>query len=295
MKFTSLVIVIFMLGSCKAQTPVLKTNKDDNTLLWQVSGNGLKENSYLLGTFHLLCKSDMHFSGQLKQAIKNAREVYMELDMDDPQTLLSGLLVMNMNGGKKLKDLYTPEEYKRLETYFNDSLQTPLTFLGGMKPMMLESLLYPRLLPCRSASGVEEELMAMAKENKKEIQGLESIAFQASIFDSIPYEQQARELLKAIDSIGAYREKFIGMLNVYKSQQLKGLEEVMNDDEFDASGQSDLLLYNRNKNWVSKLNDIMKKERVFVAVGAGHLVGEKGLIALLRKEGYTLTPIDNNY
>jgi len=55
----------------------------------------------------------------------------------------------------------------------------------------------------------------------------------------------------------------------------------------------DILLNDRNKNWVGQLKKIMKKEAVFVAVGAGHLVGEQGLIALLRKEGYNLRPIEN--
>jgi uncharacterized protein YbaP (TraB family) len=55
----------------------------------------------------------------------------------------------------------------------------------------------------------------------------------------------------------------------------------------------DILLYNRNMNWVKQLKTIMKAESVFVAVGAGHLVGTKGLIALLKKEGYKVRPLIN--
>jgi uncharacterized protein len=83
------------------------------------------------------------------------------------------------------------------------------------------------------------------------------------------------------------------MVQVYKSQQLDKLETLFNDEEFGMEEYQDILLDNRNKNWVTQLKTLMKNESVFVAVGAGHLVGEKGLIALLKKEGYTLKPVLN--
>jgi len=78
-----LAILLLIKGPAEAQAPVqFKTNPDNNTVLWEVSGNGLTTSSYLLGTFHLLCKEDVLFSDALKQAVKNASAVYMELDMD---------------------------------------------------------------------------------------------------------------------------------------------------------------------------------------------------------------------
>jgi uncharacterized protein len=56
----------------------------------------------------------------------------------------------------------------------------------------------------------------------------------------------------------------------------------------------DVLLTNRNRNWVVKLNTLLKDKALVIAVGAGHLPGDKGLINLLRKEGYTLTPVENS-
>src|SRR5688500_16849861 len=97
------------LQGCKAQ-PVKyehKINEDNNSLLWRVTGKGLKKPSYLFGTFHLLCKEVIHMSDQLKNSLKSADVLYLELDMDDPAVLLGGLLMMNMKDGKKLKDLYT--------------------------------------------------------------------------------------------------------------------------------------------------------------------------------------------
>jgi hypothetical protein len=71
------------------------------------------------------------------------------------------------------------------------------------------------------------------------------------------------------------------------------LEKSIKESEFSNGENEGILLTKRNKNWVQQLNAIMKKESVFVAVGAGHLPGEEGLISLLRNEGYTIKPLYN--
>lgn len=295
MKLFRFFSAIFLLASCNAQTqaPKLQTNKDDNTLLWEVSGNGLKQPSYLFGTFHLMCKDDIHLGEQLRKAINASDEMYLEMDMDDPALLLGGMLLMNMKEGKQLKDFYTDEEYKKVESFFADTLGTPIGMLQRMKPMLLESLLYPKMMACKTMSGVEEELMKLAKAGKKEIKGLETMEFQAAVFDSIPYAEQAKDLLKTIDSLPQYRQYFDTMLTVYKNQQLTQMETLFNKTEFGMEDNKDILLDNRNKNWVGQLKVIMKAKAVFVAVGAGHLPGKMGVIALLKQEGFTVRPLLN--
>lgn len=290
-----LICTPLIFGNCKAQKPAaLVLNKDSNTLLWQVSGNNLKNPSYLFGTFHLLCKEDIYFGEQLKQAISRSKEVYMELDMDDPATMMGGVLYMNMKNGKSLSDLYSPEDYEKLKTYFSDSLKVPLGLLSKAKPFFLIALLYPRMMNCTSPAGVEEELMKIAKAQKKEIKGLETIQFQASVFDSIPYEWQAKELLKNIDSFSFYKKEFDKMVSFYKAQKLDSMGRAMKMEDTASDKYNNLLLIDRNKNWVAQLKKIMAEEPVFVAVGAGHLMDTTGLIALLKKEGYKVEPLKNN-
>ena len=287
-------LVIFFY-SCHAQSDSSKLllNKDDNSLLWQVSGKGLKQPSYLFGTFHLMCKNDIHFSNQLTTAVNRADKVYMEIDMDDPATILGGMMLMTMKDGKTLQQLYSDADYKKIRQYFTDSLKTPLSFIVRMKPFFLEALLYPKMMPCKLISGVEEELMKVAKTQKKEIKGLETMEFQAGVFDSIPYEAQAKELLQSIDSMASNKKSFNTMMQVYKNQQINEIENLFSKSESGMENHQDLLLNNRNKNWVVQLKSIMKTNPVFVAVGAGHLVGKQGLIALLRKEGYMVQPLLN--
>lgn len=295
MKFFSFLLILGMPVFCSAQSAPasLKTNASDNTLLWEVSGKGLPKPSYLFGTFHLLCRDDIRFSNSLKQSVQNATEVYLELDMDDPAMILSSLTLMTMKGNKKLKDLYTEADYKRVVDYFKDSMQTPIYLFQTMKPFFLVALLYPKMMPCPTVSSVEDEIMKLAKQNGKEIKGLETMAFQASVFDSIPYEEQAAELLKSIDSMALSKKYFDSMVMAYKEQRINELGSLMKNEDFGMESNQDILLDKRNKNWVEQLKTIMKKKPVFVAVGAGHLLGETGLIALLRKEGYKVRPLEN--
>lgn len=283
------------MGQVQAQgtQPVLNAATGNNTLLWEISGNGLKAPSYLFGTFHMLCKDDINITPALKQAVARSSEVYLELDMDDPATFLSGIMLMNMKDGKKLKDLYSAEAYTRVSSFFKDSLRTPIGAFQTMKPFFLQALLFPKMMSCASMGSVEDEIMSLAKENKIQVRGLETMAFQASLFDSIPYEKQAGELLESIDSLTKSRLYFSRMVKAYKEQRLDDIEKIMNSPELGMGEDSDILLDKRNKNWVAQLHTIMPKAPVFVAVGTGHLVGSNGLIALLRAAGYVVKGVEN--
>lgn len=295
MKNIIFIFFCLVLVSCKAQNnkPSLPIAKDNNSLLWEISGKDLSKPSYLFGTFHLMCREDIKFSENLKAALHSSDEVYFEMDLDDPANTLGAVFFMNMRGDTTLKDLFSKDEYARLESFFKDSLKMSISFMNKMKPMMLEALMYPKLMPCKNMSGIEQELMAMAMKDKKEIKGFETIEFQASVFDSIPYTVQAKELLKNIDSMASYKIFFDSMLYIYKSQQLERIGGMMNDTSFGAAEDQDILLNKRNRNWVKQLETILPKKSIFIAVGAGHLPGENGVLELLRKNGYTVKPVEN--
>jgi uncharacterized protein YbaP (TraB family) len=294
MRVSFLLPFLFLFQNCHSQPEVkLSSNKNDNTLLWEISGKDLKKPSYLFGTFHMMCKDDIKFSDNLHAAIKNAAEVYFEMDLDDPSNTLGALFFMNMKDGQTLKDLYTEKDYQRIQSYFKDSLNMSLTMFQKMKPSFLEAFLYPKMMPCKNLSGVEQELLKIAAKDKKEIKGFETIAFQASVFDSIPYEVQAKSLLNTIDSIDLYKVYFDSMLHMYQLQQIGTMESMFTKSEFGLKDGLNILLDKRNKNWVDQLKTILPVNTIFMAVGAGHLVGKNGLIELLRKEGYTLQPLLN--
>jgi len=267
-------------------------NKDNNSLLWEISGKDIKQPSYLLGTFHLMCKEDIDFSENLLKAFKSASSLYLEIDLDYPKNTFSALKYMYMKDGVTLRKLCDSLQYKKIQKFFSDSLHMNMAMIEKMKPAFSSSLVYPFMMPCKTTDGIEMELMQKSKEQQKETYGFETIEFQASVFDNISYKEQATALYHMIDSIETYKLNFMNMLSLYQSQRLDEIEKSF-DDEPGFEEQKDVLLTNRNKNWVSQLKNILPESNIFIAVGAGHLAGEKGLIQLLRNEGYTMKPVYN--
>ena len=294
LKFLQIIFLASGFLSCKAQNePEIPRAADGNTLLWEVSGNGLSSPSYIYGTFHLMCKDQLHLSGNLLTAIKRSKEVYFELDLDDLSNTLGAIFMMNMKNSTSWKDLYNEADFNTVTSYFRDSLKMPLSMVEKMKPSFAESMLYPKFLNCKNMSGVEQEILAVAKKDNKEIKGLETIAFQMSVFDSIPYQEQAQSLLKTIDSLQQSKIFFDSLVQIYNSQNLSAMEAAFSTPEYGMADNLDILLNKRNKNWVTQFKNIFASQPVLVAVGAGHLVGEQGILSLLKKEGYTVTPLLN--
>ena len=272
--------------------------KKNNSLLWKISGNGLEKPSYLFGTIHMLCKDDAYLSDNMVKAIREADRVYLELDMDNLFEMIGMMSKMKMKNDTTLKDLLTEEEYALTKTFFEKKKTVlPFSVLETYKPMVASSLLMESSMACDQQVAMESLIMEEAKKNGKRIDGLETMAYQMSVFDSIPYRLQAKELYKSIaDEEKSQKEGekiMTEMMNAYREQDLEKLSALIASADNDMSGFEDLLLYNRNRNWVAKLKTLLPEKALVVAVGAGHLPGEQGVIELLRKEGYKLTPVQN--
>jgi len=274
-------------------------HKDTNTLLWQISGNGLRQPSYLFGTIHMLCKDDAVLSDSLKRVIRNCKDVYLEVDMDNIFEMMGLMKSMKMRNDTTLADLMDKKDYDRVKTFFQEkSGLIPFSMLETYKPLLAVSTLAESAVPCESAIAMEQLIMEEAKRNDKNIKGLETMAYQAGIFDSIPYKLQAEQLIRYVDSSATEKDQenkeFNELADAYKNQDLNKLEELSNKNDIGVSNFADLLLYNRNRNWVEKLKTLMNAKPLLIAVGAGHLPGEKGVINLLRKAGYNVKPVKNS-
>lgn len=280
-----------------AQKPAVKPgNISTKTLLWQISGNGLKQPSYLFGTMHLLCKNDALISKELENIIASSSAVYLELDMDNLMELMGALQYMYMKDGKKLGDYLTEEELKKVKDWFKlNQPMIPAMMIDKMKPIFLSSMIGEKGFDCEQQDGMEMRIMEEASKNKKEIKGLETMAYQAGIMDSIPYNVQAKELMKAIDSSSVQDSSLTELVNLYKKQDLEKLDALINRTEGEIGKYNDYLLYRRNSNWVEKIKILIKNNSYLFAVGAGHLPGAKGVIALLRKEGFIVKPVKNEW
>lgn len=275
--------------------------KDDpgpgNTLLWKIEGNGLQKPSWLFGTIHMLCKDDAELSDNMKQVISDCDVVYLEMDLDNIFEMMGAFSKLKMTGDTTLRQLLSEVDYAKVKSFFEKkSTLLPFSVLETYKPMMASSLLSEGEMPCEGATSMEQIIMIAAKGKGKKIKGLETMAQQAGFLDSIPYKYQAAELVKYIDSSGTENgdnKEMAELFDAYRNQDLKRLEALMVDSEAGMSSFADILLYNRNATWVLKLKTLMAEKSLLVAVGAGHLPGNKGVISLLRKAGYKVTPVEN--
>lgn len=268
---------------------------NNKSLLWEVSGNGLKEPSYIFGTMHLLCAEDAYVSDPLTSVIQQADEIYFEIDLDDLGELVNGATMGIMQGDTTLSQLLSPEEFTRVQDFFEaHDLGTQFNFLQRMQPMLIGSLVYQAILPCEQTDGMEMAIMQVAHESQKEIKGLETAAFQVSILEQIPYIKQAADLVNSVDSIRAGTTQIEEMIELYKNQDLDALlAYTLKNDGGDSPEIQDKMIYQRNKNWANLFPQITKDKQLLIAVGAGHLGGEKGLLQLLKSMGYTLRPLQN--
>jgi uncharacterized protein YbaP (TraB family) len=267
----------------------------NNSLLWRISGNNLSRPSYLFGTMHMICAEKIELSDSLKKAIRNADMVYLELDMNNLFEMMGAMTHMAMRNDTTLADLLTETEYKKVKDYFKDhSSMLPFSMIETYKPLLSASMLMEQSAKCDNMVVMEELIMKEAKQNDREIKGLETMNYQLSIFDSIPYKLQAKQLLDMVENADKNKDdkEIRELTDAYLNQQLDKMEELTKKD---ASIQNftDILLYNRNANWTKKLKDLLTKNSLVIAVGAGHLPGEKGVINLLRKAGYKVVPVKN--
>lgn len=271
----------------------------EKSLLWEINGKELKKPSYLYGTIHMIGKEDFFLTDETLASFDQAEQVVFEIDMEEMSNIFaqfSLLMDLFMDGGQTLRDLVSEEDYKLVQAHF-DEMGLPLMLLERIKPLFLSVFASGDIDQEGFASGevvsYEMEFMEMAREKKKNTGGLETIEFQMSLFDSIPYKAQAEmlvESIKAEEGEGSGMD-FKSLVEIYKSQDLEAMQTSVDDTEGMTSQFETMLLSNRNENWIPIMAKMMQKKSCFFAVGAAHLGGDNGVIQLLRKEGYTLRPL----
>ncbi|TRW23133.1 TraB/GumN family protein [Flavobacterium zepuense] len=264
--------------------------KLDNSLLWKISGNGLSKPSYLFGTMHISC--DATLDAGVQTALENTKQLYLELDMDDPKISSEILAGMNMKNGVTLNSLASTEDYKVLDEFLTTTLGAPSGSLKTVKPMVISTLLIPKMIDCEPQS-FEMELLKYTQMQKEEVYGLETVKEQLTLFDNVPYTEQMTDLIKtAYDNMNYAKAETQQLMLLYKSKDINGILEFMKKDGNPLfANHMDAFINNRNKNWIPRIEKIAKEKPTLFAVGAGHLPGDSGVITLLRKQGYTVEAV----
>lgn len=291
-------------------------------LLWKVSGNGLEKPSYVLGTFHFASESMIDKIPGMEQAFEDCDIVVGEIDneammKEEFQTAMAEFMFAPPDS--TLDKLLTDEEYALVEQEFNKyfgdigmNLQvynehTPnivRVMIMAMR-MVKDSLNFPEFQELRDLAGGQDFAVAKGSGMDRAIQkrgekmgrqsvALESIEEQLDML-RIPISKQARSLLdfcKNPDILKVQFAQALAILKAYMAQDLPKVHAFVSDpDIVDAEAIGALRINERNLNWIEKLDKMIPEQSCLVYVGAGHLLGDQGLLQLLRDRGYTVEPM----
>jgi len=276
----------------------------DNSLLWEISfPNNQIESSYIFGTIHMIESERFFYPKGTKEALSRTKEVFFEIDMDEMSNVGSQIGMMGklfMKDGMTLEDLMDEDDYLRVAEFFSDK-GLPMMFVNKIKPMFLASMtemdmesmgMFGKGDEESNIKSYEMELYNLAIANEIEVSGLETMKFQIQLFDGIPYEVQAEMLVQAVEDSGSEESAKMmeELVDVYLSQNIEGLVSTIQQDDSMARYEQ-MLLTDRNKNWIPIIESKISKQKTFFAVGAGHLAGPNGVLNLLRQKGYTVKPL----
>jgi len=272
--------------------PALAQSSSNKSLLWEVSGNGLKQPSYIFGTIHAICPENFKLTDAVKDKLSKSERLSLEVDMDAPNFLVELQQAALLPKGSSLRGYFSENDYTLLSDFFKTNLQIELEQLDRMKPFMLHSMLLSQLTECQAVS-YEQSLMELAQKQGKEVIGLETVSEQLSAIDEMPATVQTTMLTKMVSNMDVARETYRNMVQLYLQQDLDGLDELSRKEyevkEYKLYEQA--FLVNRNKRWIPVMEREAQIQPTFFAVGAGHLTGDDGLLQLLRKKGYTVQPV----
>lgn len=275
-----LIAVAFVFGfSVNAQTP-----KSENSMLWEVSGNGLAKPSYLFGTVHMICGKDFFMKPKVLEAFSKTSKLTLEINMDNAEELK---VVQEMAISKEpLSKKLTPKQITQLEEVLKKNGGLTLAQVDNYTLETVMSLLFMNSFGCTDLKFYELEFISKAKESNKPIVGLEKAVEQMDLLNQSFTDD---ELIAYLQKINV--DMCNTMIKDYKNEDINSIYAMTTDKEMMSATTKKTLLDNRNENWLKIMPQMMQKESVFFAVGAAHFAGEQGVLNLLRKAGYIVKPI----
>lgn len=277
----SLTLVILSCNWAAAESSVWKAQKGRSVL-------------YLGGTCHILRDADYPLPPEFDRAYKAADIVVFETDLgtfQSPETQRKMLARASYADGSTVAEHLSPAVYAELRAYC-EANGLPLAPLQGFKPSLLMVMLTMVELMKMGVSqhGVDVFFHELAKQDKKAVEGLETVDEQidyvASMADGIENEFVSYSL-KEMNSI---RQQFELLVDAWRVGDTEKLDTMLNHDLKSRLPQLHRrLMVDRNRNWLPRIDAYLKTpETEFILVGAGHLVGPEGIIEALKKKGYTI-------
>ena len=281
--FKSIVVLVAFLCSTNNQAQT-KLAPLENSLLWEISGNGLAHPSYVYGTVHMICSSDYFLSEKANNALQASKKLVLEINITDPNELKT--MESMMMAKEPLDKTLNAMQLSKLEEILKKAGGISVEQVNSYSLSAVMSLLSMKSFGCTDLKFYEIEFMADFKKRNLEVVGLELIKSQLS---SLEKAYTKEEMLKMLGEISIAQTT--NLVQDYKNEDINSLYIDITDEKVMNKKTKYEIIDKRNIDWISKITALMKKESVFVAVGAAHLPGEFGVLHLLKKAGYKVSPI----
>jgi hypothetical protein len=291
-----LAFVITLLLFCFASAQ--KVQAQNPGVFYAVTGNGLKDTSYLFGTYHLIKSSYLDDKPAVQYAFSRAKGVVVEVIIDSSQ--LADANAMSLLKEKKLTDLLDKNFSDSLDTELKQQIGAGIDQFNVLKPMtvmltlsMVQLMKDNReLMDKYTGSPLDVSFADKGRENGKTITPMETILEQMELlFNRISDEKQAETLKLFIRNKTENVRLGNELLKAYFNNDLAAMYKIY-EDGISISGDMDYLVKERNNNWMKVLPSLMKKQSQFIAAGALHLAGPDGLVKQLQQMGFKVTAIN---
>jgi len=292
MKIVRYFFILFLLIGLQSSA---QTSKLSNSLFWEITGKDLTKPSYLFGTYHFAGKDfldSMHNVNKLDASDMVIGELLFTDNLLAKK--LSKYMLMN---GNTLDKILTEQEYKLVGDYLIKIAKVDINNLKYLNPMAVKVMILQFTSPVtfsKENTAIDAYFQEYGNLHNKAVIGLETIEEQGKILFGASIERQKKQLLDNVLNYEKYKKQVEEGFEAFKAQDLNKIEKSFQETDEFTPEEFEVLLKNRNIAWIKKLPLLIKNKSAFIAVGVGHLVGEWGLINLLQKEGYTVTPIKTN-
>lgn len=210
-----------------------------------------------------------------------------EMNLDDPDLDKIAEVFMNENG-MVLQDLIGDKKYEKYKKILHKAFSIDLDQIAHFKPLVISNMISESILTKSYDLALDHFLWQYAQAMGLQMNGLESANDQFDIMNSISYEYQLKALKSCTKDVSKFRNKVLRLSEYYRDGELTKL--------YKASKKSmgklrKLMIYDRNAYMTQKLLPLTQKGATFCAVGAAHLSGGKGMLKLLKTEGFKVKPI----
>ena len=264
-----------------------------DSAVWSLAGK--RNTVYIAGSVHALPANDSALPATIERAYADAEVLVMELDMDDLDPAEAATFMLQrgtLPADQTLSQVLSPQQYQAA-IKAGDELGLPAMAMDKLEPWVVTLLLTQAAIAKSGYDpllGVDQQLATRAQADAKEILGLETLSEQLALFDDQSYEQQGQFLALSSDDVAAAKSELAALLDGWRTGKLDALEAELRR-EFDGAPELyRALLSERNAKWMPKILALRDgPEDYLVVVGALHLVGADGVIALLEQRGVKLT------